>query len=478
MSSAFHSGDEALVDAVRRSDRSAAEAWLEAGASVASRDEDGYPCFHLAATLGDCGLIGTLLEARADIDATCPHGYSALDVAVREPGAFSRLGTAKFLLEQKASLGIDGKNDDPTPLHYAARCGLRQLVEHLLNELQPERSGEAGQLPSAIVKQLLDGHTPTPLRLALQWMHHEVALVLLDRRALSSNEMTCGTTPLHIAAAIGSEDLVRLLLTRRKGSLSVDAGAFKEQGQGGTALHVAVLAGGEAVVANLLEARADPDVSGRADGLTALDLAIRGKRLDIAEMLLAAGAKANTGSCCSLPTGDALSRPLMVASTFADLESTEFLLPRRALADLETQGDVRPLHAAAGSGAASVTELLLRSGGRPNVPSDPDALAGRSPLHIAARAGAPEVVASLLRGRAFLQMQDSDGCTPLHVAALYNHMEVAGVLMQHLANLQIRCVRGHSPLQVAIKHSHSELAQLLIKADSERCLPPHWQSPY
>lgn len=222
--------NESLLDAVRRDDADAVRAWLRQGAALSARDEAGETPMHLAARFGSRELIGLLLEAQAPLHGACSRGCSALDVAVaRSDGDGACRSWAGFLLlEQRASLGLAGENTDLTPLHYAARRGLRDVVQCIVH---------GGNADSA---EMLAVDGPTPLALALQYLHADVALLLLDKRALTADEADRGPTPLHMAAAMGAEGLVAVLLAR---GARLDAGEQRELGPDGTALHVAVVAG-------------------------------------------------------------------------------------------------------------------------------------------------------------------------------------------------------------------------------------------
>jgi len=445
---------EALLDAARREDVEEVREWLQQGASVAARGEDGETALHLAASSGSSALIGLLLERRAPLHALCARGRSALDAAVAPGGPGCRDDVAILLLERRASLGLAADNADPTPLHFAARRGLFGVVRKLIERAGPD-------LHSALARELA-AEGPTPFSLALQWMHTDVAILLLDRRALTPAERERGPSPLHLAAALGAEEVVETLLARCDARL--DAGALRELGPDGTALHVAVVAGSEAVARRLLEHRADPEVRGRRDGLTALDLAVRARHLDIAEMLLEHGAKANM-----LSEGASGWRPLLSAVDASSVEASEMLMDHGAHADLPSE---YPLHVAARLGDAPMVALLLRRGARCDAPD----ASGRTPLHHAARFGRPEVVSMLLRERASPDAQDSAyGHTPLHLAAIYNTLEVAGVLLQGRADFRARCRRGLAPVEVAIKHGHHDFTQLLLQADQPGGLQEGWQ---
>lgn len=109
-----------------------------------------------------------------------------------------------LLLERSAELGTV-PNSDPSPLHFAARCGFTRVVTELI------RRGADRSMLARI--------TPTPLDLAIQWGRTEAAVQLLEHKAWegsgsSSDFPSSRATPLHCAASYGSAAVVEALLGR------------------------------------------------------------------------------------------------------------------------------------------------------------------------------------------------------------------------------------------------------------------------
>ncbi|MFI5952896.1 ankyrin repeat domain-containing protein [Cryptosporangium sp. NPDC051539] len=144
----------------------------------------------------------------------------------------------------------------------------------------------------------------TPLHLAAAGLRYEAARALLALGASADAVNRRGATSLHYACdPRPSSPVWHPDAQRRVVRVLVDAGAVVDRPDRGgvTALHRAVRARSPAAVAALLAAGADPRAATSAGGSTALHLAVAGSgasgtadtggfRLEIVEMLLAAGA--------------------------------------------------------------------------------------------------------------------------------------------------------------------------------------------
>ena len=156
-----------------------------------------------------------------------------------------------------------------------------------------------------------------------------------------------------------------------------------------------------AAVRTLIAEKVDVNGTGR-DGTPALHYAIRVGDVDIARLLIDAGAKAT----------------------------------------LANRLGVTPLGLASANGHAALIRLLLDSGANPNE-VDP---AGETALMLAARSGSPDAVRTLLDGGAQVQTADKTyQQTALMVAIRENHPDVVRLLVQRGANVNVRTRTGRTP---------------------------------
>ena len=148
-----------------------------------------------AAREGDLDRVRELLAADPALPDACDARGSLLHAAV----IGNQPAMAAFLITQNVDPAV-GDADGETPLHSAARAGLKDVAAALLD------GGAAVDARNAF------GGTP------LQWAarQEQAALVglLLDHAADPNAANSSGRTPLHRAVEAGSVEIARLLLAR------------------------------------------------------------------------------------------------------------------------------------------------------------------------------------------------------------------------------------------------------------------------
>ncbi|XP_027696713.1 LOW QUALITY PROTEIN: ankyrin repeat and SOCS box protein 10 [Vombatus ursinus] len=220
------------------------------------------------------------------------------------------------------------------------------------------------------------------------------------------------TTPIHVAAGRGHEQVLQLLLNR---------GAQPDAAPGGrTALHEACISGHAPCARLLLVAGADPDIPDQ-DGRRPLHLCQGPGALQCAELLLRFGATVDGRS---------------------------------------EEEEETPLHVAARGGLAELAALLLRKGACP----DARDAEGRTPLLAACSvpllplAEAEAAIARslhlchlLLSAGADADAADHDRQRPLHLACRRGNVAVAELLLSQGVSVNAMDYGGHTALHWALQ---------------------------
>jgi ankyrin repeat protein len=456
----------------------AAQLLLEHGASFHVRNENDQTPLHLASKHNHPGVVTSLLEIGADVDAQDSNNMTPLLCALEPPGSDE---AAQLLLEHGASLHVRNENGQ-TPLHLASENDHPGVVASLLkigadvdvqdsNSMTPllyalDRSG------SSEAARLLLNHGAsfrvrkengrTPLHLASENDHPSVVASLLKIGADVDTQDSNSVTPLLCALNdFGSDEASQLLLAH--------GASFRVRDENGqTPLHLASKYDHPGVVAELLKNDADVDAQDNYN-LTPLFYASSAA----AQLLLERGASVHVRNQIG-------QTPLHIASgaRWGRSEVVRLLLRFGADVDARDSHNMTPLiYSFVGPGEAA--QLLLDHGASFQVRN----LKGQTPLHLAAASlfVLLDVVALLLKLGADVDAQDDDHMTPLHYAlsslsspvhysmpsspgqSSSTPLEVVELLLKHGANAHLRNRHGKTPSQVALETCELEIMQLFFQ---------------
>ena len=268
-----------------------------------------------------------------------------------------------------------------SPLHYAAVCGLHDIVKTWITQ-HPQDVDSLGY-----------NHNLAPLHLASRRGHKDVARLLLEHGADMTLQSGDGSTPLHFALNYHNHEVAPLLLEH-----GADVAARDDEGW--TPLHLASLLERDNEARILLEHGAD--ITARTvDGLT----------------------------------------PLHIASEDKYEEVVRLLLQHSADITAETDDGSTPLHVASDNGVEGVARLLLEHGADILAQTKD----GSTPLHLASQVGSEKVVRLLLEHGADIAAQTKDGSTPLHLASQRVDDGVARLLREHGAAISAQTKGGSTP---------------------------------
>ena len=308
---------------------------------------------------------------------------------------------------------------EASPLYYAALCGFRSLVEHLIitRQQDPNKSHGNQGTPlhvavasgcAPIVRLLLEHDADANARdmdIAVRSGNLEIAQLLLGHGADINIVDHNGGSPPHNDARSQKSNVVELLF---KGHADMNARSSSNP----TLLHVAVRSGNFDVALWLLSRGADVNKLD-SKGVSPLHKAVLSQKQDVVELLLKGGAGVNVGN----PT---------------------------------------PVHEAVDSGNLDMVRLLLGYGADTNT-LDPK---GDSPLHKAVRSQKHDVAELLLKGGADVKVRSIYNRTPLHEAADSENIDAVLLLLSHGADANALDHQGNSLQQSAVR------SQKLDAADS------------
>ncbi|KAF2121350.1 ankyrin repeat domain-containing protein [Lophiotrema nucula] len=321
-----------------------------------------------------------------------------------------------------------------TGLHFAARYGLHILLTELLSRI-------GGNTTTAINAR--DGDSRTPLSIAAQFGHENIAKVVLDHGA--GIEAQAGRIALQTAAFYGHEGVVRVLL---------DWGADINRNYGfyGTALQAASYSGHEHMVLFLLDkGAAINSLSGEIG--SALQIASLLGHLQVVKLLLSHGADIEAQS----EDGSAL----QIASLRGHLQVVKLLLSHGA--DIEAQSeDGSALQIASVRGHLQVVKLLLSHGADIEAQSEDG-----SALHIATIHGYEQIVALLLGEGADVHAEHGKWGNALHIAALGGQEHIVRLLLERSADINSHSEEGGTALQVATIYGHKKVIELLLDSGAD-----------
>ncbi|XP_052592975.1 protein phosphatase 1 regulatory subunit 12B isoform X1 [Peromyscus californicus insignis] len=239
------------------------------------RFEDGA-VFLAACSSGDTDEVKKLLARGADINTVNVDGLTALHQACID----ENLDMVKFLVENRANVNHQD-NEGWTPLHAAASCGYLNIAEYFISHgASVGIVNSEGEVPSDLAEEpamkdlLLEQVKKQGVDLEQSRKEEEQQMLQDARQWLNSGKIEdvrqarSGATALHVAAAKGYSEVLRLLIQAGY-ELNV------QDHDGWTPLHAAAHWGVKEACSILAEALCDMDIRNKL-GQTPFDVADEG----------------------------------------------------------------------------------------------------------------------------------------------------------------------------------------------------------
>ena len=225
-----------------------------------------------------------------------------------------------------------------------------------------------------------------------------------------------GTTPLHLATANNSFDMIRTLMGVHAAKQMSDSGA--------NPLHVAAARNGAKAARLLLE-------------------------LGAAIWLNARNSRGNS--------------PVKVASICGHLGVTLTLLSQRADVHLADETGATAAHEASAQGHVQVLRALLEHEADPQATTK----AGFTPLFVAAQRGDVKTLNLLVAHRAAVDAGPGNAASPLFIAVQLDEPKAVRSLIRMRADVSMRNSKGNSPLHRAAHDGRSGIVKALVQARAD-----------
>ncbi|KAL6893587.1 hypothetical protein ACP4OV_007685 [Aristida adscensionis] len=277
---------------------------------------------------------------------------------------------------------------------------------------------------------------------------------LIAELLLANGATPVGSDALHVAAAAGHNDVLRLLLGKpaaasptssSSASFSSSFTSIDAAGRDGkTPLRLAAEAGRRDAVKALLAAGARADARCGADGATALHAAARRGDEAVARLLLSHGA-AGTAAVRDLAGKTAFE---IAAEEGHAGRIMDFLGLGEAILSAARKGEARAVRRAADGGAAV----------------DGRDAHGWTPLMRAAFKGRADTVRDLIDRGADVDAADAEGYTALHCAAEAGRADVVDILVKNGVSTRSTTTKGRTAADAAAAAGKSKVVRLLEKA--------------
>jgi len=329
--------------------------------------------------------------------------------------------------------------DSLTPLFIAVKNKHKPVVEYLLSKGTriDEKNGQDGT--TALYKACADGSL-------------DIAIVLVDAGADVNLKSSHGFTPLFIAAENKHKPVVEYLLS--KGARVNEKNGPHEL----TAIYKACADGLLDIVTVLVNAGADLNLKS-TEGFSPLFAAVQNKHKPVVEYLLSKGARVDEKNG---PKGvSALYRACFDGS----LDIAKVLVDAGADVNLKSTEGFTPLYIAVGNKRKPLVEYLLSKGAPVDEKNGPDGVAA---LFRACYVGSLDIVKVLVDAGADVNHKDNIGFTCFYAAVQEKHKPIIEYLLSK--GVRVNETNGQNndtPLHKACVSGSLEVVKILVNAGAD-----------
>ncbi|KAJ5694499.1 hypothetical protein N7536_004911 [Penicillium majusculum] len=419
--------------AVYRGNEEMTELLLDAKANINATCNNGKTVLHMAGEQGHRKLIKLLLHRRVNSRTPTHQGATALQIAI---GTTHDEATVPLLIKSRFDMDVQNTVTGNTALHLAVELRRPRILAFLL---------EKGASVNVLNRDGL-----TALQLACKTDNCEAVALLLERGAQLETRSSRGTTALQLSAAEGNWVAFDLLVIG-----GADINAWDSEGD--SLLHKQARAtspSATSIAAHLLEQGANIEAC-NSQGYTPLQSAAACGNKAIFLFLVDQGARLDVQTA----KGETL---LHITPPLSQdcLDIVETLLEFNFSANATTCNGLAPLHHLVinafnspdplSEKTAIFLSLLLSHGANINAPTA--SYKAETALHMAVTAKMPResLVLLLIKNGASLDSKTSDGRTPLHLAAERGRHNLFQILLDAGADPSIKDA-GETPTNDTVR---------------------------
>ena len=444
--------DQPVVTAARERHWDVCRLLVERGADVSEGDpySSGRKALHYAAISGRADIGELLIDHGAKVNAPAYRGGAPLHLAAR----WGRNRMVKMLIAHGAEVDVMEGADRSgsatrTPLYQAARSGCIDTVDLLLAHGADVNAADDGGY--TLLDYAVGGGGPRTAELLISrgaeinpttprvWTPLQVLAWGRGRSGASVEKLVARGAKVDLFSACGlnrPEDVRKLLKADPAGiHARIRVRCIPEDDSW------------------MLMAGPSEDGARDGDDLTPLHYARRHHHVEIARLLLDAGAAVDVES----------------AAWLGMVEKVKTIIERDGLA-MDSRPVARAMAEAAAAGHKPVVVLLLSRGFDPGKNDDAE------PLVNAAENRHPEIVKLLLKNGAHVDRSGFWIYAALHAAARNGDIEMAKLLLAHGANVDVpeEHEDQETPLGYAIRAEQKEMVRFLAKAGAKPCDEFEW----
>jgi ankyrin repeat protein len=461
-----------LAAAIRKGHSEVAQQLLRAGGRVVEQDELGRTPLHWAAQTGNRAFALILYEQdrglldlnAQDLELRTPLHYAAISSHVPLISLLHSLGAdvsaadkyQKKPREYFSAAYVNHANGNEVS---ANRIVTKYLTLGICDYTAPTGEQKLSVLRAAIN----EGHHDIIRLLAMKGPYMtepDTCEETVLYHAIEQREQTClepllhaganinmkcgphGETALHLALRTNQDAVVQLLMSRKPDLSIADS-------DGLTPLELAAFLGYENGIRIILKNGAYSSGIGES-GLSPLHQAAKQEHMQAMRALLEGGAD----SSCKNHRGET---PLHISVRHKSVEGVRMLLEHGTDPGIKGKYDSAPLHCAVQSSFLEGIRILLEHGADPGIKNH----YGDTPLHCAMQSSFLEGIRILLEHSADPGIKNNYGDTPLHYAARFGFLEGVKLLLEHVEDADEYNIANETPSMAAHRSGHPNVAMMI-----------------